>query len=271
METATLNNHAMVETIEAHAIVVNPMDAAPAIFKAGLNRRRDNRKTLMEWIRSALVEGRDYGSIIIKGAQSKPSLFKPGAEKIAGMLGLIPRFPNLPQYEQAVLDGTVITQIILRCVLENQSGNIIGEGVGARNVETQDNGDLNKALKMASKSAMIDAMLRTAGISEVFTQDVEDMSVSVSVETTSLQDGRSKTSYAYANSEQFASEKQVDAVRGLLRNPKVTSEEKQRINEYSASGLTKVKAKELLDYFYGRSEFVNGSWVKGSTGELDQR
>ncbi len=53
----------------------------------------------MEWIRSSLVEGRDFGSIMIKGQRSKPSLLKPGAEKIAGMLGLIPRFPNLKQYE----------------------------------------------------------------------------------------------------------------------------------------------------------------------------
>lgn len=48
------------------------------------------------------------------------------------------------------------------------------DGVGARSLE-QDYGDLNKALKMAEKSAHIDATLRMAGLSEVFTQDLEDM------------------------------------------------------------------------------------------------
>lgn len=42
----------------------------------------------------------------------------------------------------------------------------------------QDSGDLNKALKMAEKSAHIDATLRMAGLSEVFTQDLEDMAAS---------------------------------------------------------------------------------------------
>ena len=38
----------------------------------------------------------------------------------------------------------------------------------------QDQGDLNKCLKMAEKSAHIDATLRMGGLSEVFTQDTED-------------------------------------------------------------------------------------------------
>ena len=51
---------------------------------------------------------------------------------------------------------------------------MVADGVGAR-IIAQDNGDINKALKMAEKSAHIDATLRMAGLSEVFTQDIEDM------------------------------------------------------------------------------------------------
>ena len=39
----------------------------------------------------------------------------------------------------------------------------------------KDKGDINKSLKMAEKSAHIDATLRIAGLSEIFTQDLEDM------------------------------------------------------------------------------------------------
>ena len=51
---------------------------------------------------------------------------------------------------------------------------IAAEGTGARRI-AQDNGDINKSLKMAEKSAHIDATLRVAGLSELFTQDLEDM------------------------------------------------------------------------------------------------
>jgi hypothetical protein len=53
-------------------------------------------------------------------------------------------------------------------------GTVVADGIGARSAE-QDYGDLNKALKMACKSAHIDATLRMAGLSEIFTQDLEDM------------------------------------------------------------------------------------------------
>jgi len=106
---------------------------------------------------------------------SKPSLWKPGAEKICGMLGLIPRFPNLDQYEQAVIGGSTLKMIILKCELHTGNGFVAAEGNGARTVDKQDNGDINKSLKMAEKSAHIDATLRVAGLSELFTQDIEDM------------------------------------------------------------------------------------------------
>ena len=154
----------------------NPLDLPPEIFRTGLERRKANRAALMEWIRSSLVEGVDFGAIPTRRGPSKPSLWKPGAEKICGMLGLTAHYPTLRQYEQAALSGAVPEQIILRCELRDGAGRIVAEGVGARSLR-QDNGDLNKALKMAEKSAHIDATLRCAGLSEVFTQDLEDMAV----------------------------------------------------------------------------------------------
>jgi hypothetical protein len=174
-------------------VATSPLDLPTEVFRAGLDRRKANRETLMEWIRAALVEGVDYGRIHSVGkakcplaAQgkaeeckepkhwSKQSLWKPGAEKICGMLGVSVNFPTLHDYEQAALAGCVIQAIILRCEIHDSSGRVVADGVGARSLE-QDYGDLNKALKMAEKSAHIDATLRMAGLSEVFTQDLEDM------------------------------------------------------------------------------------------------
>lgn len=166
----------------------NPLDLAPATFKEGLARRKENRTALMDWVRSAMVEGIDFGRIHvvskdkcrlgrncnIPGHWSKPVLFKPGAEKICGMLGVTPTFPTLKDYEDAAVKGVKIDNIILRCEIVNASGMVIAQGTGARQV-SKDYGDLNKSLKMAEKSGHIDATLRMAGLSEVFTQDLEDM------------------------------------------------------------------------------------------------
>lgn len=153
----------------------NPMDLAPAEFRQALARRSENRKALIEWVRSSLVDGVDYGAVPLRrGGFSKPSLRKPGAEKICGMLGVTATFPTLKDYEAAALENRELSQIILRCHLVAPDGQIVADGVGARLIE-QDHGDINKALKMAIKSAMIDATLRMAGLSEIFTQDLEDM------------------------------------------------------------------------------------------------
>lgn len=179
--------------VPAHA---SPLDLPAEVFRSGLDRRKENRAALMEWVRSALVEGVDYGRIHIVSKDkcragrsctnathfSKPSLFKPGAEKICGMLGVTVHYPTLHDYEQAALHGVTLAHVIVRCEIKDASGRVVADGVGARSLK-QDYGDLNKALKMAEKSAHIDATLRMAGLSEVFTQDVEDMTHGKDLET----------------------------------------------------------------------------------------
>lgn len=177
------------------AITVSPLDLPAEHFSAGLERRKQNRHLLMEWLRTALVDGVDFGRIHVVSKErcqlakqgrikectdpyhwSKPSLFKPGAEKITGMLGMTVHFPSLPDYEKAVISQTVITIILMRCELRDAQGRVVAEGVGARNL-TQDYNDINKSMKMVEKSAHIDATLRLAGLSEVFTQDIEDRAI----------------------------------------------------------------------------------------------
>ena len=172
----------------------SPLDWPVEMFTQALDRREVNRQALLKWIESNLKPRIDFGQIHVVGKNkcqyakngnpqecpnkyhwSKPSLWKPGAEKICGMLGLIPRFPNLDQYEQAVIGGSTLKMIILKCELHTGNGFVAAEGTGARTVDKQDDGDINKSLKMAEKSAHIDATLRVAGLSELFTQDIEDM------------------------------------------------------------------------------------------------
>lgn len=180
----------------------NPLDLPTDLFRAALARRKANREALMEWIASALVKGVDVGQIhtwkktscSLGGAPapnntdgrctpeakplhwSKPSLWKPGAEKITGMLNVVPLLEPLDEGERLrFAPGIPPDTILVRCRLMS-GGIVVATGYGARSI-TKDFGDVNKALKMAEKSAHIDATLRLAGLSEVFTQDIEDMAI----------------------------------------------------------------------------------------------
>jgi hypothetical protein len=166
---------------------VTPYDWEPAEFNAALQRRSMNRKALLDWIRDSLVEGTDWGKIHTFGRSkcsqgkncsnphhfSKPVLFKSGSEKICGMLGLSACFPDLPELEKSFREGVELKTLLLHCELVNGAGVPLAMGAGARSLQ-QDSGDVNKCLKMALKSAQIDATLRL-GLSQIFTQDLDDM------------------------------------------------------------------------------------------------
>ncbi len=184
--TPERDDHEVMVPANGPVEIRSAFDIKPSSFQAGLARRGKNRNALMDWIRDALVEGTDWGRIhVIKKDVcdagkycdnpyhfSKPSLWKAGAEKIAGMMGLRATWPNLDSELEMLRGGGDI--IYLKCQLLEMGGNTVSEGIGARSLK-QDYGDANKALKMAKKSSLIDAVLNAGGLSEVFTQDVEDM------------------------------------------------------------------------------------------------
>lgn len=125
-------------------------------------------------VQNTLKANHDYG--VIPGTQ-KPTLLKPGAEKIQMLLGVTSEYEvieRVQDYEKGFFAFTV------RCIVY-KNGMKITEGVGHCNTRekkyvNQDPYTLaNTCLKMAKKRAQIDATLTLASLSEVFTQDIEDM------------------------------------------------------------------------------------------------
>lgn len=245
-------------------VSASPLDASPEAFRSALARRGDNRQALMKWIRESLVRDVDFGKIhIVKRSEcskgkfcenprhfSKDCLFKPGAEKIAGMLGVTPTFPTLHEYEKAALEGRELKQIILRCHMVDASGRIVADGIGARSLE-QDYGDINKALKMCSKSAHIDATLRMAGLSEVFTQDIETMAAEGKLgdvaEATDTEAAKRKQAQDYSRRFHEAFELGLDqAVLDLCEELKGHEELHVAVWGYLPSGMRR-QIKELLE------------------------
>ena len=163
--------------------------ADPVALKQQLDRYTVTRKVFLEWISSELRAGTDYMVIHRKvrgqdcpnkadatanrcaACKGKATLCKPGSEKIAGLLQLTPKFRR--DTESLDMVRNVEGLVAFVCELVNADGQVVAEGRGARAV-AQDFGDVNKSLKMCEKSAQIDATLRLAGLSEVFTQDLED-------------------------------------------------------------------------------------------------
>jgi len=165
---------AVLENTSEHTQIIetrNAYDLEPADFKAGIKRRFANRKHFLTQIGKALITGTDFGLIEVKGTM-RPCLFKPGAEKIAGLLGVRSRWPTIDEQIDRVQGGA--NCVILKCQLLDREDRIVSEGVGAR-LLAQDSGDINKAFKMAKKSSLIDAVLNCGGLSELYSQDLEDM------------------------------------------------------------------------------------------------
>lgn len=155
-------------------------------------------------VQKTLKQGHDFGEV---PGTSKPTLLKPGGEKICMLFGLNPEYEFLQTTED--YDKEFFSYNI-RCTLF-RNGQPVAQGVGSCNSKEKkyryinvdtipdnymgasesftdkygrtkykiNNPDIcslvNTILKMAKKRAFIDAVLQVASLSEVFTQDLEDM------------------------------------------------------------------------------------------------
>lgn len=158
-------------------------------------------------IQQTLHQNHDFG--VVPGS-AKPTLLKPGAEKILMMMGLRSEFE--------IVDSTRdfengFFQYQVRCKLF-KGDTLITEGLGACNTKekkyrNQDAFTLdNTVLKMAKKRALVDATLLVASLSDIFTQDLEDLDLEgntvVNVKTTfdddkTISKAQAKRLYALSN------------------------------------------------------------------------
>lgn len=128
-------------------------------------------------VQETLHQNHDYG--VIPGTP-KPTLLKPGAEKILMMMGLRSEF-EIADSTRDWQEGFFQYQI--RCKLI-KNDMLITEGLGACNSKEKKYLKLspydmdNTVLKMAKKRALVDAALMVGSLSDIFTQDLEDIDLS---------------------------------------------------------------------------------------------
>lgn len=136
-------------------------------FKEVLDRCEANRSEFLGRVVSKFKEKTHF--VVIKG---KKSLCKPGAEEIANWFNVTyAEIKRDDETREMFADPEGV--LFYKCIFYR--GNTpISEGRGARDIKTEGR-DYNKCIKMAQKSAYIDAAMRLGGISFDYTQDIESM------------------------------------------------------------------------------------------------
>lgn len=130
------------------------------------------RAVIVDFVQKHLTEGVDFYKLMLGGRETKPSLSKAGAEKFLGLFSLAASFEkDTGTWEMFGSPSGVICYV---CSLHNRDGVILAEGRGAAKLD-KNQGDPNKTVKMSLKSSMIDAVIRYGALSDIFTQDIEDM------------------------------------------------------------------------------------------------
>lgn len=156
---------------------VNPMMIIEGLKIDRVQESMNKIQQFQKVVQGALSADHDYGAAF--HGSSKPSLLKPGAEKILMLLGLASEYEiieNIQDYDNGFFAYTV------RCIL-TKGGQVVTEGLGHCNSkekkydsDKQDKYMLgNTCLKMAKKRAQVDAALTVGSLSNIFTQDLEDM------------------------------------------------------------------------------------------------
>ena len=207
------------------------------------------RQKFIAKVNAICVEGKDYHVI-----QGKKSLAKGGAEKIASIFKWTAKFDK--DTESLEMLGEVKGLVAYKCTLMN--GQFVGEGRGAAML-ARNNGDPNKTLKMAQKSAFIDAVLRASGLSDFFTQDLEDMPKEQISQTQYTHGGEIVEKHIYkATTVKPASAAQVNLIKKTLNLKGYTEADLIDQGFEPLSKATMSGAREVIDWlFKAQNKVIN--------------
>lgn len=195
----------------------------------------ERRKAFIEKVSAICVEGKDYHVI-----QGKKSLAKGGAEKIGSIFGWQAEFHK--DTETLEMLGEQKGLVAYVCNLTKDL-NFAGQGRGAA-ILSKNGNDPNKTIKMAQKSAFIDAVLRTSGLSDFFTQDLEDMD--------EKEISKPQASFNPVNSQNIGeikpSKSQMDLIVKLMEQKNFTKQDLTDNNFTKLTGGKEGTASKLIDF-----------------------
>ena len=184
------------EIIEANIVPTNTNDRMP-VTRQDLDTLSEKRLLLKEFVSAQLKQGDDSDGdyAIIQGCK-KPSLLKPGAEKLKQLFGLGTR--QTLTFKEIDHNGN-FAMFVYKCEVFNlKTGVVIAECEGSANskekkwatrdewfknaqgvnekrkVETPIYDIINTLMKMAQKRGEVGAVVNATGASDFFTHDMDD-------------------------------------------------------------------------------------------------
>ena len=186
---------------------------------------------------TTLKRGTDFG--VIPGTK-QPSLYKAGAQKIANAFGLLQHFTVESSIENP---ETPVFFYRIRCdlikIAQDGTEYVFASGHGSANTMERRNGrnsawdSANATLKMAEKRALTAAVLSVSGLSDLFSQDLENedfMNQEVSV----------------ANPDDVITSKQRKYLFTVASNNGLNTEQaKAVVEEYGYKSSTEIKVSDF--------------------------
>ncbi|HWQ88884.1 MAG TPA: hypothetical protein VN374_02800 [Desulfitobacteriaceae bacterium] len=258
-------SESMVETENQSLIVLPPAEDSSGLslsenlvqvvpeFAISFAEAKNRLQLLQKFVQELMLPGIDYG--LIPGCP-KPSLLKPGAEKLCDIYGFSKLVEITNRHEE--WEKGFFSYEVKATLINKRTGNTEAEGLGncnskERKYKNQDAFNIsNTILKMAKKRAIVDAVLSATRSSGIFSQDIED----IDLEVTQPKLNNSSPRSLPIPQDYPASKKQLADIFGLIANKKIPIEKAKswmmaRYKVDESRKLTSSQADDFLAYLRG--------------------
>lgn len=274
-------NHLQVIENEQQPKVV---EYVPSIAQT-VDQAAENLKQMYALARKVMRYKVDYDTI---PGTPKPSLLKPGAERLLQFFGLghevkcvnkiedwekgfffyhykvTITHPNHPGFVVAECEGSCNSKESKYAYRWVSAKEAQAMGLDLKSLPSKNSGNytkyrvpnddiysqVNTIQKMAIKRALVGATLQATGASGLFTQDIEDNPEAFELSDPEQQQPQTN------NTEQLATEKQIKAIHATANEKNISDEELKalyaKVGKSSAKELTRKEASQLIDYLKSR-------------------
>ena len=230
-------------------------------FAITLQEAEQRIQLLQEFVKRYMTPNQDYG--MIPGCQ-KPSLFKPGAEKLCDVYGLSKHVEVLDKVED--WEKPFLAYEVRVTLVNKRTSHVESQGIGTANSKEkkfarQDTFTIaNTLLKIAKKRALVDAVLSATRSSGLFTQDFEDLvgagmepqrSETVPAQEPAKEKVGKEAQGLSKDGDGPAAENQLQQIYNLAHDLEITSQQAKQIMKLhyrkdDSRKLSKVQADDLI-------------------------
>lgn len=218
-----------------------------------LDEARERIEKLHRFINECMCQGLDYG--IVPGCD-KPTLLKPGAEKLCDVFGFSKHIEVLCRTED--YSKGFFSYEVKAILINKRTCNVEAEGVGCCNsretrfAEQNPYNIANTLIKMAKKRAIVDAVLSATRSSGIFTQDMEDI---LPVKPTPAP-AENRTQSGRKPAVRAITQKQKSYISKLMEQKNIPIEQVREIllNKFSSDNLSRLtshQASDLIKHLQG--------------------